>query len=240
MNIKHMLLKTLACSALLLGSSAVPAAMITLNGTNVSFTYDDSIPSFFGTPMVSGDAIYFTPTNFKAISLNGAGSVITSSTFNIVVTAHQGVTMGALNLQERGDYSLSGNGSSVDLGGQLRAFDISNPLNVEDSSFITTSSDLTLNHGNWVGTAGINLGTAQWLNATSINMTLENILTATTIDFPSAAFIEKKFVGVGITVGSVPPSEVPVPTAAWLFGSGLVAMVGIARRQNGQRKNMIL
>jgi hypothetical protein len=236
MKIKNMLLKMLAGSALLLGSSAVPAAIITLNGTNVNFTYDDSLLGLFGAPTVSGDTIYFTPTNIKAISLNGAGSVIASSTVNVVVTAHQGVNMGALSLQERGDYSLSGEGSSVDLGGQLRAFDISNPLNVEDSSFITTSSDLTLNDGkfhNWVGTADIDLSTALWVNTTSINMTLENVLTATTIDFPSTAFIEKKFAGVVVTVGGVPPSEVPVPVpaAAWLFGSGLMGLAGVARRR---------
>jgi len=235
MKIKNLPLKLLACSALLLGSSALSAAMVTINGANVNFTYDDSLMALFGAPTVSGDIIYFTPTNFKAISTNGAGSVITSSTVNVVITAHQGVNLGALTLQERGDYLLSGESSSVGLGGQLRAFDISNPLNVEDSSFTTTSSNLTLNDGifhNWVGTAGIDLGAALWSNTTSINMTIENVLTATTIKLPSTAFIEKKFVGVGVTVGGVPPTTIPVPAAAWLLGSGLAGLVSLARRSN--------
>ena len=29
----------------------------------------------------------------------------------------------------------------------------------------------------------------------------------------------------------IPPSEIPVPAAAWLFGSGLIGLVGIARRR---------
>jgi hypothetical protein len=32
-------------------------------------------------------------------------------------------------------------------------------------------------------------------------------------------------------VSVVPPSEIPVPAAAWLFGSGLIGLVGVARRR---------
>jgi len=35
-----------------------------------------------------------------------------------------------------------------------------------------------------------------------------------------------------ITTGSISPiSTVPVPAAAWLFGSGLIGLVGLARRK---------
>lgn len=235
MNNYSSIQKMIAGGALLLASSTASAALITLNGSGVDFTYDDSQLGLYGSPTVSGNTIFFTPTTFKAISTNGVGSVMESSNVNVVITTHQGVTLGNLGLQERGDYSLSGDDSTVELDGELRAFDINNPLTVEDSSFITSSSDLTINDGklhNWVGTAGIDLGTPLWANTTSINMTLENVLTATTDDFPSKAFIDKKFAGIGITVGgSVPPSSVPVPAAAWLFGSGLLGLIGVARRK---------
>jgi hypothetical protein len=32
-------------------------------------------------------------------------------------------------------------------------------------------------------------------------------------------------------VASNPPSEIPVPAAVWLFGSGLLGLVGVARRK---------
>ena len=234
MNNYSSIQKMIAGGALLLASSAASAALITLNGSGVDFTYDDSQLGLYGTPTVSGNTIFFTPTTFKAISTNGDGSVIESSNVNVVITTHQGINLGSLGLQERGDYSLRGDGSTVELGGELRAFDINNPMTVEDSSFITSSSNLAINDGkfhNWVGTADINLGTTLWANTTSINLTLENVLIATTVDFPSRAFIEKKFAGIGITVGSsVPPSSVPVPAAAWLFGSGLLGLIGVSRR----------
>jgi hypothetical protein len=38
--------------------------------------------------------------------------------------------------------------------------------------------------------------------------------------------------------GLSPPSEVPVPAAAWLLGSGLLGMVGVSRRRNPQLKEV--
>jgi hypothetical protein len=35
----------------------------------------------------------------------------------------------------------------------------------------------------------------------------------------------------GTEPGTIPPSEIPVPAAIWLFGSGLLGLVGIARRR---------
>lgn len=37
--------------------------------------------------------------------------------------------------------------------------------------------------------------------------------------------------GLNFSVDSVSVSAVPVPTAAWLFGSGLIGIIGLARRK---------
>jgi len=190
----------------------------------------------FGSPTVTGNTIFFTPTDFIAQSTNGDGTFLTSSTINVVITPNQGKALTSLALTERGDYSLDGEGSSVGIGGQLRAFSMNDPINVEDSSFITSASNLTINdnlYHNWTAGAGVDLTGAQWQKTSAVDMTLENVLEATTNgdSFPSKAFIQKKFTGVGITVGLVPPASVPVPAALWLFGSGLVGLIGVARRE---------
>lgn len=238
MKLSNFNIRPVVIGMMLLSSGFASAASITLDGTNVSFTFDDTLLGLYGTPSVTGDTMYFTPTGFRAVSTNGAGTVINSSNMNIVITSNDGMELSYIAFQERGDYSLNGGGSSVDVSGQIRAFDIANPLTVEDSAFILTSSNLSINDNklhNWVATANLDLSTALWDDVSAINFTLENILEATTVSRFSKAFIDKKFAGFSITAssidGSAPPSAVPVPTAAWLFGSGLIGLVGVSRRR---------
>ena len=231
-------LRPIVVGMLLLGTGIASAASVTLVGTNVDFTFDDTLMGLFGTPTVTGNTIFFTPIEFKAISTNGEGTVLSTSNMNMVITPNQGMTLSSIGLQERGDYSLNGHSSSVGIGGQIRAFDIANPIAVEDSAPILTSSDLTIHDNkfhNWVATADIDLSSALWQNTGAINFTLENVLEATTVSHFSKALIDKKFSGFWITAASsdqlISPSEVPVPAAAWLFGSGLVGIAGVSRRR---------
>ena len=39
------------------------------------------------------------------------------------------------------------------------------------------------------------------------------------------------YIPVPDTIGNLPPGEIPVPAAGWLFGSGLVGLIGISRRK---------
>ena len=49
------------------------------------------------------------------------------------------------------------------------------------------------------------------------------------------------FIGLEVpTPGLVPTSPVPVPAAAWLFGSGLIGLAGVARRKNSRGTRMDL
>ncbi len=230
-------LRPIVIGMLLLGSGIASAANITLVGTDASFTFDDTLMGLFGTPTLTGNTIFFTPNDFNAISTNGSGTVLSSSSMNMIITPNQGTTLSSIGLQERGVYSLSGSGSSVGVGGQIRAFSMVNPIAVQDSMPILTSTDLTVNDNsinNWVATAGMNLDSAMWQGAGAINFSIQNILKATTVNNVSAALVDKNFAGFSITASSgevVPPSAVPVPAAAWLFGSGLVGLVGVSRRR---------
>lgn len=238
MKITTFNLRPVAFGILLLGSGVATASIVTLNGTNVMFTYDNALTGLFGTPTVSGNTLFFTPAAFKAISTNGMGTDLASANMNILVTPNNSVMLSSIALQERGDYSLKGNGSTVDVGGQLRAFDVGNPFTVEDSAFINTTSPLTTNDNkfhNWTATANLDLSSSAWQNASAVNFTIENVLEATTTARFSKAFIDKKFSGIQLSVstgdGAVPPSAVPVPAAMWLFGSGLLGLVGVSRRR---------
>lgn len=49
--------------------------------------------------------------------------------------------------------------------------------------------------------------------------------------YASAGFEEWSINNISTTSVPIPPQSVPVPTAAWLLGSGLIGMVGIGRRR---------
>ena len=77
-----------------------------------------------------------------------------------------------------------------------------------------SGSALTGGAGTWTGTV-VNFG---------------NVGAAWTA-FDGTPYTEK-FITVNGTAYSPPPPQVPVPAAVWLFGSGLVGLVGVARRKN--------
>lgn len=99
-------LPTLLCSALLFSSNSY-AAMVTLTGNDVSFTYDDS--TLFGSATVIGNSISFQPTSFLASASNLDGAVTISETLNITVEAiTANYDMSSFLLYEAGDYTTDG------------------------------------------------------------------------------------------------------------------------------------
>ena len=215
-------------------SAVANAAIVTKFGTDVKFTYDDS--TLFGDANVVGNNIFFLPTSFSAESLNGAGAVSANSTLVVTVEATTvGYSMNRFLLIEQGDYFLNGTGASVSGGGQLRVTSNTTNCLVPPVPFATPCTDndtftidpMTVQGAftDWDVLAAVDLAdTADWLSDTSVKMMLENRLTATTFNVGEEAFIEKKFGAVGITV-------IPVPAAVWLFGSGLMGLLGWSRRR---------
>ena len=152
--------KTLTAGIFLLSqalSGAAFAASVTLAGTTVDFTFDDAMLGLFGPASVSGDTLYFTPVDFTAESLNGAGFALTNDTMNIKVSAHEGWTFSSIGLAERGDYLLLGSGSMADVSGQMRVFDVATPL-VDVTSSIQAGNPLNqvgLPNHNWAAQVSI-------------------------------------------------------------------------------------
>jgi len=222
----------LGLSAALLSCNAL-AVVQTLVGTNVTYVYDDSLMGLYGTPILSGDSLIFTPTNFQALSTNGQGIVQTSSTINVQVYANGSYNFSAFNLTEMGDYSLIGSDAEVAVGGQIRLFDLTNapPVGSQLTNPITVTAPLTVTTSladyqttNWQANATIGVPT-NWSNG--LNLTIQNILLARTTEDGSAAFIEKKFVGNSVILTPVPEAET---YAMMLVGLGLVGFM--ARRRS--------
>lgn len=224
--------KTLAIGVFLLSQAltgAAYAASVTLAGNNVDFTFDDTLMGLFGQPKITGDTLFFTPVNFEAQSLNGAGYAFTNDTINITVTAHSGWTFDSVNLLERGDYLLLGSGSTADIAGQLRVFDTAMPL-TDLTASITSTSPLNMAGvptKNW--NAGASIDVSAWNTATTLNVTVENLLLASTSSPASLAFVEKKFAGLSLITTPVPEAET---YTMMLAGLGLIGFM-VSRRKRG-------
>ncbi|MDA8127383.1 MAG: hypothetical protein M0Z73_01610 [Betaproteobacteria bacterium] len=216
----------LAAGALLLAqafSGAAFAATVTLSGSSVDFTFDDSLMGLFGQPTVSGDTLSFTPVNFTAQSTNGAGDVLTSNTANIQMTAHDGYSFSTLGLAERGDYMLDGGGSSANVAGSVRVYDMSNPTrDVTTNIGSTAALDQTgLTSHPWEASNSTDL--SSWSGTKSINVTFQNLLVASTNGGSSLAYVDKKYGGLTAnTVSSVTPVPEAQASAMMLAGLGLI------------------
>jgi len=235
MRIAHLLVRASAFLLLLGSFTTGQAASVTVFGDDISFTYDDA--TLFGEVTVVGNTFFFTPDNFFAKSLNGAGVDLVNETLAVdIAVTTGGFEIDTLYLRERGDYRLSGSGSEVSVEGQLSVvsnttacgdFSCEEIVNFNGGALIVQNA-LTP----WDINETMDLGSVgAWGSDTDISLTLENILRANTVSSPSSeAFIEKKFGGIAISV-NVPPAIIPVPAAVWLFGSGLLGLVGVARRK---------
>jgi hypothetical protein len=209
-----------------------------LEGATVCFRYKaENVDPLFGSLQVSGDNIFAIPTDFKAQSLDGEGTVVTAATGTIEVVAKQGYQLDAINVGERGDYRLSGAGSSVDVDAYLRVFDYYDPApfwGTEEETLLTISGNLAINDDNlhlWSAFGGFDLTTALWTDVNHVGLTLQNTLTAITQAAISSAMIQKKATGTEIEVSVITSTVVPVPAAVWLLGSGLLGLVAVVRRR---------
>ena len=213
----------------MLAMTSANAAIITQFGSNVKFTYDDS--TLFGTGTVVGNSIFFTPDNFIAESLNGAGSTLTTDLIDIVIeSTTSGYTMEKYVLAESGDYISDGTGASVSADAFLQVNSNTTicglffPCMAQEIYSAGSLSDTGGGLAFWNLGGAIDLAdTAGWGSDTSVTVTLQNTLQAETLNTGETAFIQKKNGAIGIQV-------VPVPAAVWLFASGLLGLVGVARR----------
>jgi len=200
------------------------AALVTLTGNDVKFTFDDS--TLFGTGYTVGNGIFFMPTAFIAQSTDTDGLVTVSDTLSITVeTLGSGTAMTQFALAEQGDYRLDGASTSVTATGtygvssNTSAFSDSKPISAGP---LTVQGALT----QWQINSMLNLAdTAGWVQDTAVVLMLQNTSTAESTVLGEQAFIQKKFGAFGVQV-----TVVPVPAALYLFGSALALLGWRIRR----------
>ena len=206
-------------------------------GDTVIFKYAGIASSIglFGTVEVIGDSIVSFPTDFRAESLDGEGGVSVNDNGAVQVIAKSGYQIDGVNVLERGDYLMTGTGASVDVDGWSDVWDWNDIIfgpSVQQNLVI--ASDLTIADSNihtWTGSTAFDLSGSSWDGINHIGLGLQNNLYATTSADGEVAWIEKKIAAGGIDLSVITTAVVPVPAAAWLFGSGLLGLVGVARRK---------
>lgn len=208
------------------------SGLTVLEGNTVCFLYDAlDVSPLYGNLSVSGDNIFSNPDSFIASSANG-GSTQTTGIGTVFVSAKDGFNLETINILERGSYRMSGPGSSVDMDASLDIFNSDSPLFDFNSATLSVTGDLTIQDGNihnWTASTSFNLSSVGWSNTNDIGLTLTNILTASTVNSGETATIEKNLAGTQLI--SITTSPIPLPAAIWLFGAGLLGLIGFIRHK---------
>ena len=215
------------------------AAIVHLAGTNVDFYYDNAQPGMdaFGAPAVAGDNLIFTPGQFRAESNDGVGvhtgtaTDTISSQFRVQAVARTDIFLDGVAIRELGTYRMSGLGTQVNMGAAMTVTDNNDFFNTTVQN-LQTSSNFTIQDGNlqnWSASGAVDLTTLQWANLNNIWIVLENNLSAVSLSPGTSAFIQKNIIGESVKISVL--TEVPVPAAAWLLGSGLLALFATSRKR---------
>lgn len=222
-----------ACALAIAGSQA-QAALVTQGGDHFLFSYDDALLGLYGTPVVSGDTVFFQPTNFYSWSYLLPS--LTHGTINLTVTPKNGHGVRNISLDERGDYFLDAapGQAMVSVLGSLRVFNEAAP----GTQMVTGIQTGALGQfgavamREWQGTAFLDMAQGTVNSHGILHVALENVLRAKVVPgaplaFGPEAFIEKKY--VALTVSPAPEVE---QWAMMLVGLGLVGMAAVRHRSN--------
>lgn len=119
MNISRPAKPMAAALLLCLLSKSALASINYGNFTGTNFVYNNvtegsgtSPLPLFGAPIISGNALVFSPANFGATAANG-GVQITDGTLTTAITAQAGSYIDQISLTEAGDYTLAGANPSL-------------------------------------------------------------------------------------------------------------------------------
>ncbi len=212
-------------------SGSSNAALITIDGSDVSFTYDDSLLGLFGPASVSGNSLIFAPTNFSASSLASSPYNFASNTFAVTINS-LGNNISNVSLVESGTYIKLGGSADVAASGALTATDLTNSAttisNITPTTVPFSTTAFPFPVGNWTADANVN-----FVDSFSVLANINNILGTQKLQASDYALINGLSVSLtAYTVTAMPITAVPLPQAVWLFGAGLLGMLKLSKRKN--------
>jgi hypothetical protein len=220
-----------AIAAVIFLSTNVQAAQVTVTGDRFTIVYDNAASSLLGAPSIVGNFITFSPTDFFAEQVN-AGIDFSRATFNFKLNLLPNSQLDAVRFVNSGDYWSMGSGSNVNAAGQLRVFDMANPLLNNSISQLASNTSLgqrdTAGTVNWSNSALIDLRAPQWNTSTSLSITIENLLMGYNTSAGLLSFIEQKFTAIELDVVAgtgVPPVPEPAHWASIIVGLLVVSRV---------------
>lgn len=213
--------------AIQLGASGSALAFVPWSNPNGSAAFwswsgGGSDNGLFGSPVLVNDTFVFTPSAFRAQSVNGVPA-ITADRLQVDIHANPNYFITGIRITEFGDYGIFTQGS-VSASGNLFLTDLDNTEpngdpRVRTNALVTTPpSPITSGSGEWTAVTEIMLDFENpvWTN---LRLVLNNNLVA--LSAPgNVTFIEKKVVGAGIRIEIIPE---PSALALLLLG-GLTAL----------------
>ncbi len=224
---KKAIIAAMGLFAALAGGNVSAVTMVTLTGTNVSYTFDEETLGLFGSASLSGDDLFFAPTNFTASS---GGVPFATQAIHVTVSANAGYQLSAFSLAESGGYSRTGNDVTVGVTGTFGATDIEGTTGNYIPMPIAADAPFDGATSSWSSLTAISLPAAGWGGVDgvvgSVSLLISNQLFATALA-GSTASIYKDFVGVTVVTAPVPEAET---YALMLAGLGLVGFMARRRR----------
>lgn len=179
------------------------------------------------------------------ISLNAAAAVITFGTGSSgfggsLIQSGAGYVGSDINLGSiTAGATPNNNGSFSITDGKMNFDTAANVITIDGSVSALGITSQTLFSGAFDTVSYSQLGNSSFLTGVGVTTASADLLSAFGLD-PSTNFefdvytIESNQLGEIVQSNMINESVVPIPAAAWLLGSALFALVGVARRQKGQ------
>ncbi len=210
----------LTAGALLCAMAAAPASAVTV----ASYTFADT--DLVDT-VLSWD-LGANPSTAGFQSYDSGGAAVSESIFTTRITDQDGATwIAGVNGDETMDLRFSQTSVINGDGADIAVFMVGQTTSVNVALVDHPGTSTILYSGAYTGTDYLYNGVTYGLEVALIDLTDFGLAAGATL-----GDLRLDFYDAVSLVGALNTTVIPVPAAVWLFGSGLVALVGMARRKS--------